>query len=63
MKKKESEAKIPHYLQKITATARQLQLAPGVHIVQVRHDDWCSIWRGGECNCEPEIGMSAPGKN
>jgi len=63
MKKKESKAKIPNYLKKISATAQQLQLAPGLHIVQVLHDDWCAIWRDGECNCEPEVRLSAPGKN
>ncbi len=63
MKNKEREAKIPHYLEKIEAIARQQQLSPGLHNVQVLHDDWCSIWRDGECDCEPEVRLSAPGKN
>jgi hypothetical protein len=21
----------------------------------VQHDDWCQIYRGGECNCDPDI--------
>lgn len=30
------------------------QLKPGgVTIVQVRHDNWCAIFKGGECNCHP----------
>ena len=23
--------------------------------VDVYHDDWCRIYRGGYCNCEPDI--------
>jgi hypothetical protein len=23
----------------------------------VLHDDWCDIYRGGFCNCDPEIRM------
>ena len=63
MSKREHKAKNPQYLRKIIATAQQRQLSPGLHIVQVRHDDWCALWQGGECNCDPEISMAAPGKN
>jgi hypothetical protein len=21
----------------------------------VKHDDWCRVYKGGECNCDPEI--------
>ncbi len=31
---------------------------PGrVGMVEVRHDDWCGIWKGGACNCEPELAV------
>jgi hypothetical protein len=23
--------------------------------VKVYHDNWCAIFRGGQCNCSPEI--------
>jgi hypothetical protein len=23
--------------------------------VDIYHDDWCRIYRGGYCNCDPEI--------
>jgi hypothetical protein len=26
----------------------------------VYHDDWCRIYRGGYCNCEPEIRVRPP---
>ena len=21
----------------------------------IKHDNWCAVWQGGYCNCEPEI--------
>lgn len=34
----------------------RLQVQPGtVSILNVRHDDWCSIFKGGACNCNPDI--------
>ncbi len=29
--------------------------ALGLHIANVYHDDWCAIFSGGMCNCEPTI--------
>jgi len=29
--------------------------APGVHHIVMYHDTWCNIYRGGTCNCEPDI--------
>lgn len=23
--------------------------------IMVRHDDWCDVFRGGVCNCNPDI--------
>jgi len=43
-------------------SARLLELAAeGVleegkgYITEIRHDDWCAIWGGGICNCDPDI--------
>nr|MBC7245426.1 hypothetical protein [Chloroflexota bacterium] len=33
----------------------QLPMMVGVHDVDVYHDDWCAIFRGGWCNCDPWI--------
>lgn len=27
----------------------------GVEEVDIYHDDWCRIYRGGYCNCDPEV--------
>jgi hypothetical protein len=30
-------------------------LPAGLHEVDVLHDDWCAIFRGNPCNCEPIV--------
>jgi len=27
----------------------------GYHEVRVLHDDWCGIWTGQRCDCDPDI--------
>ena len=27
----------------------------GIIDVYMQHDDWCNIFKGGECNCKPDI--------
>jgi hypothetical protein len=27
----------------------------GYHQIAVAHDDWCDIFHGQRCNCDPEI--------
>lgn len=57
-------AEIPHYLGKLISEAGNRQLITGVHEVKVYHDSWCSIFRGGECDCNPDVDMSSfPAKN
>jgi len=34
-------------------------LGPGVHHVEVRHDDWCSLLSGGVCDCAPDVESGA----
>ena len=29
----------------------------GIIDVYVEHDNWCNIFKGGECNCKPNIKM------
>jgi hypothetical protein len=45
------------YLHRI---AGGLSLRPGVHIATVEHDHWCNIYRGGHCDCVPNISVSHP---
>jgi hypothetical protein len=33
---------------------------PGYHQVIVSHDDWCAIFAGGSCNCDPDIELKCP---
>ena len=34
----------------------EVQLCPGqVREVDIYHDDWCGIYRGDYCDCDPEI--------
>jgi hypothetical protein len=28
--------------------------------VDIYHDDWCAIYRGGYCNCDPHIRLRLP---
>ena len=32
-----------------------LDLPPEVYHQDVYHDDWCAIYKGGQCNCNPDI--------
>ena len=39
---------------------RALELQPGLQFFTVLHDDWCDIFAGGFCNCDPEVIMRTP---
>lgn len=41
------------YLGKVAKLAPRL--GPGVHHVHVYHDTDCAIWRGGSCDCRPDV--------
>lgn len=32
----------------------------GVHMLNIQHDDWCAIFDGGLCNCDPDIELAEP---
>jgi hypothetical protein len=32
-------------------------LTANVYAAHVAHDDWCKIYRHGNCNCKPEIAI------
>jgi hypothetical protein len=52
-----SQAK-PNYIEAIqgAVAAGRVKPIPGtlVHIA-VMHDDWCAIFKGGVCNCDPDV--------
>jgi hypothetical protein len=47
-----------YYVRLIEALKKSPELrAAGIHNIDIRHDDWCAIYKGGYCNCEPEIAL------
>jgi len=43
------------YMKKLLKNIGNKQLTPGFHPVMIKHDSWCNIFKGGACNCNPEI--------
>ena len=45
------------YLERVLVAveAGQLPSEPGLHIIDVIHDEWCAVFEGGQCNCDPEL--------
>jgi hypothetical protein len=50
------------YLEKVLNLAREVidPDRPGIHHVNVFHDDYCQVFTGGECNCNPDVQMTKP---
>jgi uncharacterized protein YjbI with pentapeptide repeats len=46
-----------NYVAKLARLQEQggLNLTAGVHDMAVYHDDWCGIYQGKRCNCDPDI--------
>ena len=50
--------KIPKYVGMVVEAVSRLQPIPGtVSIVKVFHDDDCSIWKTGECDCDSDVDL------
>lgn len=32
-----------------------LRTTAGLYHLEILHDDWCAVWKGGRCNCNPSI--------
>lgn len=43
------------YLAALVAHFQKAPLEGGVTHVEVRHDDWCRVFKGRRCNCNPTI--------
>jgi hypothetical protein len=44
------------YIPAVLKAATQAGLQPGgFYTTAVLHDDWCGIYRGGDCNCDPIV--------
>jgi hypothetical protein len=53
----------PNYRKVIEAALEDgtLQLAPGtLSVINVQYDDWCAIFQGEPCNCNPDIIQKPP---
>jgi hypothetical protein len=45
-----------NYVPKVIDFALKTSWPPGkVGHIAVRHDDWCGVWQGGRCNCNPDV--------
>ena len=46
----------PNYAKPVADALARTPLRSGsVNVLQVMHDDWCEHWRGGRCDCAPEV--------
>lgn len=58
--------KQPNYLKQISEMQGRGELPStpdAVSHVTVSHDDWCMVWNGAQCNCEPTIQEGQPKPN
>jgi hypothetical protein len=47
---------VPNYMEAcLKQGEKMLEKPPGLYIVDIEHDDWCEIWKGGICNCNPIV--------
>lgn len=51
--------KEPAYVRVLREHFRHAPTAEGVTHVEIYHDDWCGVFKGLFCDCEPEI-VSGP---
>jgi hypothetical protein len=50
-----------NYYRKVMELVERGELPPDrVSEVDVYHDDWCRIYHGGYCNCNPEVRLRPP---
>ena len=45
-----------NYYDKLMKLIDENNLTKGeLHQVNIDHDDWCKIYKGGYCNCDPDV--------
>lgn len=58
-----------NYYKKLVQLHAQGQIpTPSLSLVDIHHDDWCGVFRGQYCNCDPDIVLRRlseldPGRN
>ena len=47
------------YLEKVFSVAAKVVDPdnPRVHHIAICHDDWCGIFKGKPCDCDPEVNV------
>lgn len=56
-----NDARKHNYYKKLLQLYDQGTLGkPGLTEIDICHDDWCAIYRGGYCNCNPEVRVRLP---
>jgi Fe-S-cluster containining protein len=55
--REEPMTKKHNYKNKIKELVKEdkISTTPGVYILHIYHDEWCSFLKGGECNCNPDL--------
>ena len=48
------------YMRRILLGHETLDLKDGLYDVEVKHDDWCGVYKSRLCHCDPEITVRAP---
>lgn len=52
---------LPKYVALLIEAHQRGALHPGtVAVAEVRHEDWCAIWKGKPCDCESDIELRYP---
>ena len=50
-----------NYYKKLLKLYEQGKLrTPNLTLLDIYHDEWCAINRGGYCNCDPDIRLRLP---
>lgn len=46
-----------NYLKKIARLTQEgkIPTSRGLNDLTIAHDNWCHIYRGGDCNCDPDV--------
>ena len=42
------------------AALKETHSVTGLHHVNIKHDDVCRIWKGGACDCDPDVELRKP---
>jgi hypothetical protein len=50
---------VKDYVEHLPAVGFDAVSNPGVTHMVCYHNDWCNIYKGGDCNCTPEIKLHA----